>query len=90
MLIPHTQLPPETLTSLIEDYVTRETDTFHNSTLAERSKQLRTLLDTRQAFITYNVEYEKCCLVARHEVSNEDIRNWLGDEGLQVQQGDSF
>jgi uncharacterized protein YheU (UPF0270 family) len=79
MLIPHSQLPPETLTSLIEDYVTRETDNHHGSTLAERSQNLRKLLDNRQAFITYNVAHEQCCLVARHEVSNEDIREWLGE-----------
>lgn len=79
MLIPHTQLPPETLTRLIEDYATRETDTHHDSTLAERAMKLRTLLDTRQAFITYNVGHEQCCLVARHEVSEEDIRNWLSE-----------
>jgi uncharacterized protein YheU (UPF0270 family) len=79
MLIPHTKLPPDTLTGLIEDYATRETDTHHNSTLAERSLRLRKLLDTRQAFITYNVEHEQCCLVARHDVTEEDIRNWLSD-----------
>ena len=79
MLIPHTKLPAETLTSLIEDYVTRETDTHHDSTLPKRAQKLRTLLDTQQAFISYNVAHEQCCLVARHEVTEEDIRTWLSE-----------
>jgi uncharacterized protein YheU (UPF0270 family) len=79
MLIPHKELPPETLEGLIADYVTRETDTHHDSTFEERSQRLHTLLDTRQAFITYNVAHEQCCLVARHEVTEEDIRTWLSE-----------
>lgn len=77
MLIPHTQLQPQTLDDLMTDYVTRDgtaDGTF--TTLAERKAQLLEKLEREEAFITFNHEHLQACLVSRHEVSAEAIRDF--------------
>ncbi len=78
MLIPPSALSPETFQSLLEDFVTRDgTDNGCTASLEQRVAQLRTQIDRAQVFVTYNVEHDQCCLVPRHEVSEQDIRDWL-------------
>lgn len=75
MLIPYTQLSPETLDSLLDDFCTREgVDNTHSSTLAERKEQLMKALKSEQAFITYNHEYVQPCLISRAEVPPDALR----------------
>lgn len=76
MLIPHTQLNPETLDDLLTDFVTR-VGTFGDATsLDVRKAQLLRQLETEQAFITYNYDHQQPCLVARNDVSESAIREF--------------
>lgn len=78
MLIPYTQLSPETLDELMSDYATRDgTDDGQYTTLAERKAYLLAQLQSEQAFITYNYEHQQACLVARHEVAPESLREYM-------------
>ncbi len=77
MLIPYTQLDSSTLDSLLEDYVTRDgTDNGHFTSLKDRKDKLLSLLKREEAFITYNVEHAQPCLVPRHEVPPEALREY--------------
>lgn len=80
MLIPHSELEPATLENLLVDLVTRDgTDNGYDDTLDERVGKLRVLLDRRQAFITFNHEYQQCCLVRREDLPPAELRKWLED-----------
>ena len=77
MLIPHTQLEPQTLDELMTDYVTRDgtaDGTF--TTLAERKAQLLEKLVREEAFITFNHEHQQACLIPRHEASADALRDF--------------
>ncbi len=76
MLIPHTQLKPETLDDLLTDFVTRVGTYGDATTIDERKSQLLSQLESEQAFITYNYEHQQPCLVARHQVSESAIRDF--------------
>lgn len=79
MLIPHAEIPAETLQSLLEDYATRDgTDDGQFTTLEERVAFIRKKIEDREVFITFNHDYMQCCLVHRNDVSEADIREWLG------------
>ena len=78
MLIPYTQLTPEALDELMSDYATRDgTDDGQFTTLDERKGYLLAQLQSEQAFITYNFEHQQACLVARHEVAPESLREFM-------------
>lgn len=78
MLIPHSELEPETLHNRLVDLVTRDgTDNGYEDSLEGRIDKLRGLLDRRQAFITFNHEYQQCCLVRREDLPPEELRRWL-------------
>lgn len=78
MLIPHDALPAETFQSLLEDFVTRDgTDNGYSASLEERVASLREKINRSEVFVSYNVAHDQCCLVPRHEVSAQDIRDWL-------------
>lgn len=77
MLIPHTQLNPETLDELLGDYASRDgTDDGQFTTLQERKGHLLAALEREEAFITYNYEHEQPCLVAKHAVTPEAIADY--------------
>ncbi|PZW79225.1 hypothetical protein DFS21_107125 [Pseudomonas sp. 2848] len=72
MLIPHDQLESETLTRLIEDFVTRDgTDNGDDTPLETRVLRVRQALAKGQAFILFDLESQQCQLLARHEVPRE-------------------
>lgn len=76
MLIPFQQLAPETLTGLIEDFVTRDgTDNGDETPLQVRIDRVRRALETKQAVIVFDVESQQCQLCLRHDVPKE----WLED-----------
>lgn len=86
MLIPHTQIDPETLDNLMTDYVTRDgtaDGTF--TTLAERKAQLLHKLEREEAFITFNYEYQQACLIPRHEAPADAIREFAALKGPTLQ-----
>jgi uncharacterized protein len=74
MLIPYDQLEPDTLTRLIEDFVTRDgTDNGDDTPLETRVLRVRHALSKGQAVIVFDVESEQCQLMLKHDVPKE----WL-------------
>ena len=74
MLIPHDQLEPDTLTRLIEDFVTRDgTDNGDETPLATRVERVRRALQRGEAVIVFDVASQQCQLALRREVPRE----WL-------------
>lgn len=72
MLIPFEQLEPDTLTRLIEDFVTRDgTDNGDDTPLQTRVLRVRHALSKGQAVIFFDIESQQCQLMARHEVPRE-------------------
>lgn len=76
MLIPFEQLAPETLTGLIEDFVTRDgTDHGDETPLQVRIERVRHALEKKQAVIVFDIESQQCQLCLRQDVPKE----WLDD-----------
>ncbi|WP_205340532.1 YheU family protein [Denitrificimonas caeni] len=76
MLIPFEQLAAETLTGLIEDFVTRDgTDNGDETPLHTRIERVRRALEKKQAVILFDVESQQCQLCLRNDVPKE----WLDD-----------
>ena len=72
MLIPHHLLEADTLTRLIEDFVTREgTDNGDDTPLETRVLRVRQALAKGQAFILFDLESQQCQLLAKHDVPRE-------------------
>lgn len=72
MLIPYDQLEAETLTRLIEDFVTRDgTDNGDETPLETRVLRVRQALGKGQAVIFFDMESQQCQLMAKHEVPKE-------------------
>lgn len=76
MLIPHDMLEAETLTRLLEDFVTREgTDNGDETPLETRVARARRALEKGQAVIVFDPESQQCQLALREAVPKE----WLAD-----------
>ncbi|ACO79649.1 hypothetical protein AvCA_35000 [Azotobacter vinelandii CA] len=74
MLIPHHLLEAETLTRLIEDFVTREgTDNGEETPLESRVLRVRQALERGEALILFEPDSQQCQLVAKRDVPKE----WL-------------
>lgn len=89
MLIPHTQLDPRTLDELLNDYVTRDgtaDGTF--TTTEERKAQLLEKLESEEAFITFNYEYQQACLISRHEAPADALLEFEAAKQSLSSQGD--
>ncbi|BBT16395.1 hypothetical protein A7D27_09500 [Pseudomonas sp. 1D4] len=72
MLIPHHLLEPETLTRLIEDFVTRDgTDNGDETPLDTRVARVRKALEKKQAVILFDPDSQQCQLMLRSEVPRE-------------------
>ncbi|MGX5219785.1 YheU family protein [Pseudomonas segetis] len=76
MLIPANMLQTETLTLLIEDFVTRDgTDNGDETPLQTRVLRVRQALDKGEAVIIFDPESEQCQLAMKRDVPKE----WLND-----------
>ncbi|AJE20819.1 YheU family protein [Azotobacter chroococcum] len=74
MLIPHHLLEADTLTRLIEDFVTREgTDNGDETPLATRMQRVRQALERGEAVIVFEPDSQQCLLMAKRDVPKE----WL-------------
>ncbi|UIP34390.1 YheU family protein [Stutzerimonas kunmingensis] len=74
MLIPHDQLEPDTLTRLIEDFVTRDgTDNGDETPLETRVTRVRRALEKGEAVIVFDPDSQQCQLALRRDVPRE----WL-------------
>lgn len=72
MLIPYDQLEPDTLTRLIEDFVTREgTDNGDETPLQTRVLRVRHALTKGQAVIFFDLESQQCQLMLKRDVPKE-------------------
>ncbi|MBH3428823.1 MAG: YheU family protein [Pseudomonas sp.] len=72
MLIPYDQLEAETLTRLIEDFVTRDgTDNGDDTPLETRVLRVRQALAKKQAFILFDLDSQQCQLLAKHDIPKE-------------------
>ena len=78
MLIPHDALAVDTLTRLIEDFVTRDgTDNGDETPLETRVQRVRRALDKGEAVIVFDPDSQQCQLAMKRDVPKE----WL--EALQ-------
>lgn len=70
MLIPYTELSQETLELLIEDFVTRPgAEHGHDDVpLARKVAQVRELLRTGRAVISYDEQEETCTIVSAEDL----------------------
>jgi uncharacterized protein YheU (UPF0270 family) len=69
MLIPHDQLEVDTLTRLIEDFVTRDgTDNGDDTPLGNPCAAGAPGVDQGQALIVFDPESEQCQLMLKHDV----------------------
>lgn len=84
MLIPFEQIEADTLTRLIEDFVTRDgTDNGDETPLQTRIERVRHALEKKQAVIVFDVESQQCQLCLKRDVPKE----WLADlDMLSAQQ----
>jgi uncharacterized protein YheU (UPF0270 family) len=74
VLIPFHLLEADTLTRLIEDFVTRDgTDNGDETLLHTRIERVRHALDKGQAVIVFDPESQQCQLALRRDVPKE----WL-------------
>ena len=79
MLIPYHLLEAETLTRLIEDFVTRD-GTDNETPLDTRIERVRHALSKGQAVIVFDAESQQCQLALKRDVPKE----WLDElEGLE-------
>ncbi|WP_339728974.1 YheU family protein [uncultured Pseudomonas sp.] len=80
MLIPYHLLEADTLTRLIEDFVTRDgTDNGDETPLDTRIERVRHALSKGQAVIVFDAESQQCQLALKRDVPKE----WLDAlEGL--------
>lgn len=76
MLIPANLLESDTLTRLIEDFVTRDgTDNGDETPLQTRIERVRRALDKGEAVIVFDPESQQCQLALKRDVPKE----WLQD-----------
>jgi uncharacterized protein YheU (UPF0270 family) len=74
MLIPQEMLEAETLTRLIEDFVTRDgNDNGDETPLETRIARVRVALNKGSAVIAFDADSQQCMLLLKHEVPRE----WL-------------
>jgi uncharacterized protein YheU (UPF0270 family) len=72
MLIPYDHLEADTLTRLIEDFVTRDgTDNGDETPLQTRVERVRRALGKKQAFIVFDPESQQCTLMLKHDIAPE-------------------
>jgi len=72
MLIPYDHLEADTLTRLIEDFVTRDgTDNGDETPLQTRVERVRYALGKKQAFIVFDPESQQCTLMLKHDIAPE-------------------
>lgn len=68
--IPVDRLEEDTLTAIIEEYVTRESTEYgeREYSLAEKIQQVRRQLTSRSAVILFDEATESCVIVSRSQI----------------------
>ena len=64
MIISHTDIAPDTLDALIEEFVTRDGTDYGDieTSTATKVQQVMNQLERKDVFITYSEEYETCTI----------------------------
>ncbi|MDH5185376.1 MAG: YheU family protein [Gammaproteobacteria bacterium] len=73
MIIPHTELPPETLQALLEEIVTRDGTDYGEEELTTEQKVNRAmaLLQNKKMFIVYSELHETCTLQSKETFGSD-------------------
>ena len=69
MIVPHTELQPDTLRNLIEEFVSREGTDYGGPVydLEQKVEQVQRQLEQGQAFILYSELHESCTIISKEE-----------------------
>ena len=72
MIIPHTELGPDTLQALIEEFVTREGTEYGEQyvPLSTKVKQVMAQLNRKEVFIVYSELHESCTIVSKESLGD--------------------
>ncbi len=72
MIIQHTELQPETLHALVEEFVSREGTDYGGPeySLKQKVEQVLTQLEQGQVFIIYSELHESCSIVSKDELKH--------------------
>ena len=70
MIIPHTEIPTDTLEALIEEFVTRDGTDYgeHEVSTAQKVQQVMDQLERQEIFIVYSELHETCTLKTKQEL----------------------
>ncbi len=80
VIIPPHLLEADTLTRLLEDFVTREgTDNGDDTPLSTRVEKARSALAKGDAVIVFNPLDEQCALMLKNEVPRELMAEWQAE-----------
>lgn len=73
MIIPHTELAPETLQAVIEEFITREGTDYGEQELSldEKVAQIKDQLERKQVFIVYSELHENCDIRSKEALNQE-------------------
>ena len=73
MIIPHDQLNEETLSNLIEAFISREGTDYgeREVSMATKTQQVRRQLDSGKAVILYDADTSEFTIVFKDELSSE-------------------
>jgi uncharacterized protein YheU (UPF0270 family) len=71
--IPYQQIPEETLTRMLEEFVTREGTNYGEQefTLEELVEQLKCQVKTKKAVIQYDDESQTCQIILKENLSGQ-------------------
>jgi len=71
MIIPANAISPETLNSLIEEFVTRDGTDYgdHETDLATKVRQVKGLLDRKEVVIIFNEATEQAGIVHKDQIN---------------------
>ena len=71
MIIPHQELPPETLYALAEEFISREGTDYGEIEISLQSKieQVIRQIKAGEAFILYSELHESCTIVSKQEMA---------------------
>jgi len=72
LIIPHTELAPDVLQALVEEFVTREGTEYgeHDIPLSTKVMQVMAQLNREEVFIVYSELHETCTIVSKESLGN--------------------
>lgn len=67
MIIPHTEIPADTLRALVEEIVTRDGTDYgeHELTVTNKVDRVMVQLDRKEIYILYSELHESCTLISK-------------------------